>query len=167
MQDSYDLGDVTLLTPVAVGQPGKRTFFLAVGQTGRWLRVWLEKEDLQGLAMAVRQFLFALHEKNPHIAKRAESTPMSEDVPIGLPSAELEVDELTLGHDDGGAKVDVVAHGFGPRRVDKVVVHLRATLGQLRRLGNQADGIYAAGRPRCPLCGEPIDPTGHVCPASN
>jgi len=167
MQDSYDLDEVRLLTPVAVGQPGKRTFFLALGQTGRWLRVWLEKEELQALAMAVRQFLLALHEKNPHLSERAESTPMSADVPIGLPSAELELDELTLGHDEGVATLDVMAHGFGPRRADKVAVHLRATLGQLRQLGNQADGICAAGRPRCPVCGEPIDPTGHVCAASN
>ncbi|UCD10271.1 MAG: DUF3090 family protein, partial [Dehalococcoidales bacterium] len=27
--------------------------------------------------------------------------------------------------------------------------------------------ICAAGRPRCKLCGQPIDPTGHDCPMQN
>jgi hypothetical protein len=27
--------------------------------------------------------------------------------------------------------------------------------------------VAAAGRPRCELCGNPIGPEGHVCPALN
>ncbi|MBV9291748.1 MAG: DUF3090 family protein, partial [Frankiales bacterium] len=27
--------------------------------------------------------------------------------------------------------------------------------------------VVAAGRPPCPLCGNPLDPQGHVCPRQN
>jgi uncharacterized repeat protein (TIGR03847 family) len=27
--------------------------------------------------------------------------------------------------------------------------------------------LVAAGRPPCPLCGQPLDPGGHVCPRQN
>jgi len=27
--------------------------------------------------------------------------------------------------------------------------------------------VVAAGRPPCPLCGNPLDPEGHVCPRQN
>ncbi len=167
MPESYELDAVTLLTPIAVGQPGKRTFFVAIGESGRWLRLWLEKQDLQGLAMAVRQLLFALSQQERPLSGGTEAAPVCREAPAGLPSAELEIEELTLGYADDAATIDVKAHRSGPRSADQATVHCRATLGQLRDLGNEAERVCAAGRPRCPLCGEPMDPTGHDCPASN
>ncbi len=38
-----------------------------------------------------------------------------------------------------------------------------AALGFVRR----AMGVVAAGRPPCPLCGEPLDPQGHFCVRRN
>jgi uncharacterized repeat protein (TIGR03847 family) len=31
----------------------------------------------------------------------------------------------------------------------------------------RARRVVAAGRPSCPLCSLPLDPTGHVCPRQN
>jgi uncharacterized repeat protein (TIGR03847 family) len=31
----------------------------------------------------------------------------------------------------------------------------------------RARSLQRAGRPTCPMCGEPKDPGGHVCPRSN
>jgi Protein of unknown function (DUF3090) len=31
----------------------------------------------------------------------------------------------------------------------------------------RARALQRAGRPTCPMCGEPKDPGGHVCPRSN
>ena len=41
------------------------------------------------------------------------------------------------------------------------------SLVQARTLAEDALRICAAGRPACFLCGQPIDPDGHVCPRSN
>ena len=33
--------------------------------------------------------------------------------------------------------------------------------------GTLAGREVAAGRPPCPFCGDPLDPSGHVCPRAN
>jgi hypothetical protein len=32
---------------------------------------------------------------------------------------------------------------------------------------NHAEELVSSGRPPCPICGQPMDPDGHVCPRSN
>jgi hypothetical protein len=34
-------------------------------------------------------------------------------------------------------------------------------------LSAESAAVVAAGRPRCTMCGEPMDPEGHVCPQQN
>lgn len=167
MDDSYTLDEVSILAAVAVGQPGKRTFFLSLGQNGTWFRLWVEKEELRALAMAIRQFLFALSQEEPRLPSSALAGASPSETGSGLPSAELEIEEITLGYEDGKAVLEVGAHRSGRRSADKVTLRGLLTLGQLRHLGNQADRVCAAGRPRCPVCGQPIDPSGHVCPGEN
>ena len=36
-----------------------------------------------------------------------------------------------------------------------------------RSFVNRALSVVAAGRPPCPLCGQPLDPQGHLCPRRN
>jgi uncharacterized repeat protein (TIGR03847 family) len=36
-----------------------------------------------------------------------------------------------------------------------------------RAFVDRAMTIVASGRPPCPLCGEPLDPAGHLCPRRN
>src|SRR2546426_6171386 len=42
-----------------------------------------------------------------------------------------------------------------------------ATREQMLSLARHGALVCEAGRPRCPLCGNPIDPEGHRCPALN
>jgi len=46
-------------------------------------------------------------------------------------------------------------------------VRFWATREQMLSLARHGALVCAAGRPRCPLCGNPIDPEGHRCPALN
>jgi uncharacterized repeat protein (TIGR03847 family) len=46
-------------------------------------------------------------------------------------------------------------------------VRLWATREQMLSLARHGAAVCAAGRPRCRLCGNPIDPEGHICPALN
>ena len=41
------------------------------------------------------------------------------------------------------------------------------TLGQATELAEESLRICASGRPICFLCGQPINPEGHVCPRAN
>ena len=44
-------------------------------------------------------------------------------------------------------------------------LHLRR--GQVTAFIRVAVELVMSGRPPCPLCGQPLDPSGHVCPRSN
>ncbi len=167
VDENYSLDDLSVLAAIAVGQPGKRTFFLALGQSGKWFRLWLEKEDLRALAMAIRKFLFGLSQTQPGFSSAPAAQVLSSDPPPGLPSAELEIEEMTLGYEGGKALLDFKAHRSGAKSADKVTMHNLLSIDQLRNLANQAERVCAAGRPLCPVCGQPMDPSGHVCPGEN
>ena len=167
MEKRYEFDEVTLISALAMGEPGKRTFFLIMGQKEEWVRVWLEKEQLETLALAIDQFLLTLPQKHLISSREAEGMPLSDDVSSGLPSAELEIDQITLDFNQERATLNFLVHAVGPHKVDQAVLYCRTTLAQLKKLGNQAKSICAAGRPRCVLCGSPIDPTGHICPMNN
>jgi uncharacterized repeat protein (TIGR03847 family) len=166
MEERYELDELTQLAAVTMGVPGKRTFFLMLGQPGEWVRAWLEKELLEALALAIEQFLASFaRERLP--TPEAEPEAIPEDVPAGLPSSELEIDRIALGYDQEMVTLDLSVHPLGPQTVVWSELSCRVTLDQLRKLGVQARKICAAGRPRCKLCGGPIDPEGHICPMSN
>ena len=167
MEKRYEFDEVTILSAVAIGVPGDRTFFIIMGRKEDWVRVWLEREHLEALALAIDQFFFTLSQEHLHFPLEAEETPLSDDVSSRLPSAELEIDQITLGYDHERATLDLLVHALGPQEGDQSELYCRATLGQLKELGNQAKNLCAAGRPRCVLCGYPIDPAGHICPKNN
>src|SRR2546426_6487709 len=60
---------------------------------------------------------------------------------------------------------DLETEGGGERDVGRV--RFWATREQMLSLARHGALVCAAGRPRCPLCGNPIDPEGHRCPALN
>jgi uncharacterized repeat protein (TIGR03847 family) len=38
---------------------------------------------------------------------------------------------------------------------------------QARAFARRCARVVSAGRPACPFCGQPLDPTGHICPRAN
>jgi len=167
MEERHEFGDVMLLSAFAVGVPGKRTFFLVMGEKEKWLRLWLEKEQLEALTLAIDQLFFTLSQEHIHLLQEAEGPSLSDDIPSGLPSVELEIDQITLGYEQESATINLLVHVLGPRGQHPSEVYCQASLTQLRKFCSQAKGVCAAGRSRCLLCGGPIDPTGHNCPKLN
>jgi uncharacterized repeat protein (TIGR03847 family) len=47
------------------------------------------------------------------------------------------------------------------------VLRVRLTPDTARSFAERAARIVASGRPPCPLCGQPLDPQGHICPRRN
>ena len=43
------------------------------------------------------------------------------------------------------------------------VMRVRIGLEEARAFAEDAMSVVAAGRPPCPICGEPLDPQGHIC----
>jgi uncharacterized repeat protein (TIGR03847 family) len=46
-------------------------------------------------------------------------------------------------------------------------LRVRMTAAEARVFVNRALSVVAAGRLPCPLCGQPLDPQGHICPRRN
>jgi uncharacterized repeat protein (TIGR03847 family) len=42
-----------------------------------------------------------------------------------------------------------------------------ATREQMAAIAIHGTSLVASGRPPCPLCGLPLDPSGHACPRTN
>jgi uncharacterized repeat protein (TIGR03847 family) len=47
------------------------------------------------------------------------------------------------------------------------LLRVRMTAFAARAFVGRALRVLAAGRPPCPLCGQPLDPQGHLCPRRN
>jgi len=46
-------------------------------------------------------------------------------------------------------------------------LRVRLTPAEVRAFVDRARRVLTAGRPPCPLCGQPLDPSGHLCPRHN
>lgn len=160
-REQFIFDSVTNLTAVAVGEPGKRTFYLVVGQGERWVRGWLEKQELQALALTIQQLLA---EQSPEEAAGDASVLVE---PLGSPSAEYRVGRLGLAHDPPRDRIIMLVHEHADDTAGGAAVQCWATREQMRSLSLRIEEVCAAGRPVCPLCSAPIDPEGHACIRSN
>jgi uncharacterized repeat protein (TIGR03847 family) len=50
---------------------------------------------------------------------------------------------------------------------DADMLRVRLSPAVARAFAKRALRVVAAGRPPCPLCGNPLDPEGHICPRQN
>jgi uncharacterized repeat protein (TIGR03847 family) len=51
-------------------------------------------------------------------------------------------------------------------QTDTDLLHVRLRPDRALAFARRASALVAAGRPSCPFCGEPIEPTGHFCARS-
>lgn len=167
MEKRYEFDDPDLLSAIAVGVPGKRTFFLVIGEKEDWVRLWLEKEQLEALSIAIDQFFVSLSQEFPQFSEELPEQPLNDDTPVGLPSGEFEIDQIGIGIDGEKVIFEFLVHALGPQQLDGISINCWINPGNVKLFGKQSLEVCAAGRPRCELCGGPIDPTGHDCPMQN
>jgi len=164
-----------------VGPPGQRTFFLQVSDGPRLATVSLEKQQLSTLADRVNNLLddFAAGEAADVVAKAFEDT-----APLATPiEDEFRVGTMSLGWDaerrvvivechDGQEELEVDEEGeptLEPEHSEDFETVLRVVIepAPARAFARRCSKVVAAGRPPCPFCGGPLDPTGHICPRAN
>jgi hypothetical protein len=94
----------------------------------------------------------------------------SEDL-LGELGVELELAPLIEPPGEGEHEVPDLVEGLEPDEATEGAEALRvrfwATREQLLSLARHGASVCAQGRPQCQLCGNPIDPEGHQCPALN
>lgn len=171
---TYDLNPVQSIIADAIGEPGKRTFFLQARAGAQLVTVVLEKQEVANLAISILQMLKEVTEKNPDLPPVvAKKKTLHVESPV---EPFFRVGQLMLGYDDDDDMIWVVAKALivnesgaivDPEDVDVPAVRFVATRAQMRALSDHALEVIAKGRPTCPLCGRAIDRAGHFCPRSD
>lgn len=179
----FDFDPVDEITVGVEGEPGSRIFFLEGRQGSRQCTVMVEKIQLQELGGQLLQLLepptgrsgtapdpvtrpgdppgwrvgniqLSLDEEGGHCTLLLEERRQ-------LPLLEGEEQVATL--EEIGELAEAAEDDDPELRAARLV----ATIAQVRALAERALEVIAGGRAICPLCHLPIDPKGHVCPASN
>jgi uncharacterized repeat protein (TIGR03847 family) len=171
-----DFGRVSSLEAEAIGEPGQRTFRLRVSSDEHTASLWLEKEQLQALALALMRLLVQMGQ--PEYIPAAGTAPNPLSPFPEQPSLDLKVGRLGLGLDQAEGNIVLFAYESEEDDTEEeaeqaeaeqadAVLACRAAPAQCRDLVAMIEGIIASGRPLCRLCLAPIDPEGHVCARSN
>ena len=74
------------------------------------------------------------------------------------------------GHPEPGedeAEATDVPEEFLESMASRQSVRVVLSPPQARAFARRARALVSAGRPPCPFCGGPLDPTGHICPRAN
>ena len=169
MSESFNLDPVSRITAGAVGEPGNRTFFIQARKGEILVTLLVEKQQVHVLASTLTQLLESMGvDPDPAAAIDMDlEDPLLPEWRIGPMAIEVEEEtglfvflaEEAVPADDDEDEAAVAVEGARARFV--------ATRAQMRALADHAEEVVSAGRPRCQLCGFPIDPDGHTCPATN
>ena len=165
MSDSFEFDPVDWITAGAIGEPGRRTFYLQVRQGTELVALVVEKAQVAALAQLAQDLLgqvgvSVLPDDLDEAAMRLVE-PVLESWRAGTMSLGmdedgtrflLEAEEITDEGDEDGASAR-----FWMSRDQVVALAAHA-----------AYAVEAGARERCRYCGRPIEAEGgHVCPAMN
>jgi uncharacterized repeat protein (TIGR03847 family) len=165
----FDLNPVDRITTDAIGEPGKRVFYLQARKGRSLVTLICEKEHIAALSIAIDQVLLSLADDDADAVVDPDPGPGSGmDLELPLEPA-FRVAEMNLGYDEVSERLVVIAYEQMPEEDDATpsVARFWATPAQMRAFSIRGQEIVAAGRPQCAMCGEPIDPEGHFCPRKN
>lgn len=160
-----------------LGEPGRRTFYLQARGEGEALSFLVEKQQVALLAEKLREVLLLIDETDT-----IRATASARDPAMGLlepAEPRWRVATIGIGYEESGDYLVVVVSpaerteedeesGAAPalgEDEESFRFHLRRD--QARAFVLHASAIVEEGRPLCQLCGLPMDPEGHLCPASN
>ncbi len=173
----------------AVGVPGQRAFYIQATKDGQVLSVLVEKEQVAVLADRIQVLLDQVASQFPGegMDHPAGGTSVSEIV--GDPVPLFRAVAIGIGFDPARRLVVLELHERPVRDADDdeedddeeepsaelpaeeeaegYLARLYATPDQIRAMATGGQVAVAAGRPPCPLCGNPLDREGHMCPKLN
>ena len=166
----FDLNPVDRITTDAVGEPGRRVFYLQGRKGLELVTLICEKEHVAALALAIEQFLLSQADEDADAV--VEPDPVIVDgMNLELPLEPLfRVGQVNLGFDQESEHLVVIAYELLGEDDDEAmpsIARFWATPAQMRAFSIHGQEVVAAGRPTCSMCGEPIDPEGHFCPRKN
>jgi len=164
-----------------IGEPGHRTFFLQAREGPRVVSVALEKVQVAVLADRLAALLAELQQRG---LAEVPDDDERDGGPLDEPLNEaFRAGTLTLAWDVKAERVVIEAR---PETEDEEeeeaeeatevadddetgpdLLRVRLEPIAARSFVERAVRVLSSGRPPCPLCGQPLDPQGHLCPRRN
>jgi uncharacterized repeat protein (TIGR03847 family) len=154
--------DAERISIEAIGEPGERRFRLLAIVNRQTYAIWMEKQQVHALGLALEQMLERLADVGPSLPAHPGLADFDRDT-----RKQFRVGRMELGYDDSEDRLVIVAHDINSPDENDAAFACRITREQARDLGAEAATVVAAGRPRCTMCGEPMGPGPHVCPQQN
>jgi uncharacterized repeat protein (TIGR03847 family) len=151
-----------------IGEPGHRTFYVQIRTESATSTLLAEKEQVAVLADKLRELLVLVDSSDTVLA----STP-ARDPALALVAPvepDWRVGAMGLAYEEDTDRILIVvqqASTEAEEETEEMGVRVAVRRDQARAFVLHALAVVAEGRPLCQLCGLPIDPAGHVCPASN
>lgn len=167
MADNMDQGnpggDAQALRVEALGEPGQRRFRIVAVINDETYILWMEKQQVQALGMAVEQLIEHLPD-DPVLG-------MLDDQFVAINEQsrnQFRVGRIEIAFDESIAQIVIVAHDIEQDSPDAPpTLSIRISRSQGRALSRDAEDLVARGRPMCSMCGSPMESEGHVCPQQN
>ena len=176
-----DFDFVDVITAGAIGEPGRRTFYIQARAGARTVTIRSEKQQVAAIGKYLRRALAHLPvpEGQPPRSVMQLAEPVQEAFVLGAIALEFnrsndefvlhlkefaplsqDDDEDDLEEDDDDED-DSLENAPGSR------ARVSMTRAQAMAFCDNADRIVSAGRPDCEYCELPISPDGHFCPRMN
>jgi uncharacterized repeat protein (TIGR03847 family) len=187
MSPSQDFPAPDVFTAGTIGPIGQRVFYIQARQADVLLTLKAEKEQVGALAEYLAELLEKLGAPTSGVAPSSE---LAEPI---VPA--WAVRSLAVGYDGEQKRIVIVAEELrerpegegdaeeeeGPeeegeeeaadaaesRDPDAASARFALDRTQAAAFVQRARALVQAGRPSCPICGRPMNPTGHVCPRRN
>lgn len=156
---SFDFEQVSRLTAGAIGEPGKRAFYLQLRAGAELVSLALEKEQLRALTERLQEVFTRVS-----IPLSSSPASMALEEPI-LPRWRVGFMTLSYSQEEKSFEVSLVE--LVEEGAEPATGHFQASLAQMQALAAHAITVISAGRPPCPMCGGPSDHDGGICPRLN
>ncbi|MHB8681945.1 MAG: DUF3090 family protein [Acidimicrobiales bacterium] len=158
MSPALDLGDLDRFAVGTVGEVGRRTFLVQCRSGGTLVTLKAEKQQVAVLAEYLGRVL--------HDLARPEGLP--EGLELEEPTEpHWVIGTLGVSYDEGLDRVVLVAEELVAEDEEGDTARFTVTRAQAAAFAIRATTLVEAGRPPCPLCSLPLDPSGHQCPRTN
>jgi len=155
--EAYDLSADRLCVGT-VGPVGSRLFLLQVRQRDTVLTLKMEKLQVAAMAETLARVV------------KDQSRPghLPDDQPLEEPAEPAwAVGTIGVSFDEAEDRVVLVIEELAAEGEMGAIARVSVTREQAAAFTIQATRLVEAGRPPCPLCGSPLDPSGHECPRTN
>jgi uncharacterized repeat protein (TIGR03847 family) len=157
MTEAYDLSADRLCVGT-VGPVGSRLFLIQCRGDGTLLTLKVEKQQVAAMSELLARVVKD-QQRPGHLPDDQELEEPTEPA--------WAVGTVGVSFDEAEDRIVLVIEELVPEGEVGAIARVSITREQAAAFSIQATRLVESGRPPCPLCGSPLDPSGHECPRTN